>query len=55
MVQAAILKGYLESVGVSSTGAGAIKISVTHTNPELASDYANGLMELVQGDDRRSR
>ena len=48
MVQEAVIKGYLGSVAASSTGAGAIQISVTHTNPELASDYANGLMELVR-------
>ena len=48
MVQEAIIKGYLESVAATSTEAGAIQISVTHINPELASDYANGLMELVR-------
>ena len=48
MVQEAVIRGYLGSVAVSSTGAGAIQISVTHTNPKLASDYANGLMELVR-------
>ena len=48
MVQEAVIKGYLESVAASSTGAGAIQISVTHINPELASDYANDLMELVR-------
>ncbi|MFL2794105.1 MAG: GumC family protein [Paracoccaceae bacterium] len=48
MVQEAVIKGYLGSVLASSTGAGAIQISVTHTDPELASNYANGLMELVR-------
>ena len=48
MVQEAVIKGYLESVSASSTGAGAIQIAVTHTNAELASNYANGLMELVR-------
>ena len=48
MVQEAVIKGYLGSIAASSTGAGAIQISVTHINPKLASDYANGLMELVR-------
>ena len=48
MVQEAVIKGYLGSVLASSTEAGAIQISVTHTDPELASNYANGLMELVR-------
>ena len=48
MVQEAVIKGYLRSVSASSTGAGAIQISVTHIDPELASNYANGLMELVR-------
>ena len=48
MVQEAVIKGYLGSVAASSTGAGAIQISVTHNNPELASNYANALMELVR-------
>ena len=48
MVQEAVIKGYINSVTVSETGAGAIQISVTHRDPESASDYANGLMELVR-------
>ena len=48
MVQEAVIKGYLGSIAASSTKAGAIQISVTHINPELASYYANGLMELVR-------
>ncbi len=48
IVQEAVIKGYLVSVAASSTGAGAIQISVSHTDPELASNYANGLMELVR-------
>ena len=48
MVQEAVIKGYLESIAAFSTKAGAIQISVTHINPKLASDYANGLMELVR-------
>ena len=48
LVQEAVIKGYIGAVAASSTGAGAIQISVTHTNPELASDYANGLTELVR-------
>ena len=46
MVQEAVIKGYLGSIAASSTGAGAIQISAI--NPKLASDYANGLMELVR-------
>ena len=48
LIQEAIIRAYLGSVATSSTSAGEIQISVTHKNPELASKYANGLMELVR-------
>ncbi|MDA7592268.1 Wzz/FepE/Etk N-terminal domain-containing protein [Rhodobacteraceae bacterium] len=48
MVQESIIRAYLGSVSASSSGAGAIEISVTHTDPEFASKYANGLMELIR-------
>ena len=48
MVQEAIRNAYKGSISASSSNAGAIKISVTHTDPDLAAQYANGIMELVR-------
>ena len=48
LIQESVIQAYLRSVSTSSTSAGAIEISVTHIDPELASNYANSLMELVR-------
>ena len=48
LIQEGIRKTYHESISASSTSAGAIEISVTHPDPNLAAQYANGLMELVR-------
>ena len=48
LIDSAIQKNYIEYVEASQTPGGAIIISVTHENPNLAAEYANKIMELVR-------
>ena len=48
IIDSTLQENYLEYVQTSQTPAGAIEISVTHENPNLASEYANQIMELVR-------
>ena len=48
IIDSTLQKNYLEYVQTSQTPAGAIEVSVTHENPNLASEYANQIMELVR-------
>lgn len=48
LIENTMVNNYRGSVNYDQTEAGAIKISVTHTKPEKASDYANKLMESVR-------
>ena len=43
-----VLKNYRKNVLFELTDGGAIEISVTHTDPEKASYYANGFMEEIR-------
>ena len=48
LIENTMVNNYRGSVNYDRTEAGAIKISVTHTKPEKAADYANKLMESVR-------
>ena len=48
LIENTMVNNYRGSVNFNRTEAGAIKISVTHTKPEKAADYANKLMENVR-------
>ena len=43
-----IISSYRKFVDIDDTDAGAISISVSHTDPELASSYANSLMSIIK-------
>ena len=48
IIENKIQSNYLEYVQASQTPGGAIKVSVTHEDPELAAKYANQIMDLVR-------
>ena len=48
IIENIIIYKYKESVKVYETEGGSIVLSVTHTNPEKASKYANSFMEEVR-------
>ena len=48
LIENSIISNYKNSVRVAETDGGAISISVTHDNPQLAADYANNFMEEVR-------
>ena len=54
-----VLKNYRENVLFALTDGGAIKISVTHIDPQKASYYANGFMDeigkMVKGEAQESK
>ena len=59
LAQEVLIKNFSSSIKASSTGAGAIKISVTHISPISAAKYANDLLEkirsLIKSDDDTSK
>ena len=59
IIEEIIRKNYLEYVAASITKAGAVEISVTHTNPKLAARYSNTFMEqirqLIEEEDNKSK
>lgn len=48
IIEKNIINTYRSSVVFEKTDGGAISISVTHVNPQKASDYANSLMEEIR-------
>ena len=48
IIESEILGNFIKFVSVESTDAGALSVSVVHEDPELAAQYANGLMEQMQ-------
>ena len=48
IIRQEVIDNYKDYVKVSQTDGGAISISVTHENPKLSAEYANGLMEQVR-------
>lgn len=48
IIERNILKNFRKNISFNTTSAGAISISVTHSNPKKASDYANQLMDSLR-------
>ena len=48
IIEKNIIDNYRRNVVLDETNGGAISISVTHSNPQKASDYANNFMEEIR-------
>ena len=48
IIESIIVENYRANVLFALTGSGAIEISVTHSDPQKASYYANGFMEEIR-------